>query len=114
MQFAASPALLVASSSLGASGFRTSRRIVVPLGIPGIVAGSQLVFAGVLSDFVLPNLMGTTRFRMLAPAIYDEAIANVSWASAAAMAVVMLVLVMIVPLATNFALRRLAPWARGL
>ena len=39
--------------------------------LPGSVAGFQLVFASVLSDYVLPHLMGTTRFRLLAPTLYD-------------------------------------------
>lgn len=106
--------LLTASTGLGASALRTQVRIVLPLSIPGAVAGVQLVFAGVLSDFVLPSLMGTTRFRMAAPAIYDEAIANVSWATAASMGVVMLLVVVLMLTGTNLALRRLAPWARTL
>lgn len=108
------PALLTASAGLGAGRIRTFALVVIPLSIPGMVAGFQLVFAGVLSDYVLPNLMGTTRFRMLAPAIYDEAIGNVSWASAAAMAVVMIVIVVAVLLITNVLFRRFAPWARTL
>ena len=106
--------LLAASTGLGASALRTQVRVVLPLTLPGVVAGFQLVFAGVLSDFVLPSLMGTTRFRMLAPAIYDEAIANVSWATAASMGVVMVLVVVIVLTGSNLALRRLAPWARTL
>jgi putative spermidine/putrescine transport system permease protein len=106
--------LLTASTGLGASALRTQVRIVLPLSIPGAVAGVQLVFAGVLSDFVLPSLMGTTRFRMAAPAIYDEAIANVSWATAASMGVVVLLVVVLMLTGTNLALRRLAPWARTL
>lgn len=107
-------ALLAASVGLGAGAARTQLYVVLPLSIPGAVAGFQLVFAGVLSDFVLPNLMGTTRFRMLAPTIYDEAVANLSWATSAAMAIVMLLLVVAMLVCTNLALRRFAPWARTL
>ena len=108
------PALLTASTGLGAGRFRTFALVVLPLSLPGMVVGFQLVFAGVLSDYVLPNLMGTTRFRMLAPAIYDEAIGNVSWASAASMAVIMIIIVVVVLLITNLAFRRFAPWAKTL
>ncbi len=107
-------ALLAASAGLGAGNARTFMRVALPLSLPGVVAGAQLVFAAVLSDFVLPLLMGSTRFRMLAPAIYDEAIANASWASAAAMAVVMLIAVGLVLGGTTWSFRRLAPWARTL
>ena len=108
------PALLAASAGLGAGPARTFLRVAVPLSLPGVVAGAQLVFAAVLSDFVMPLLLGSTRFRMLAPAIFEEAIGNVSWASAAAMAMVMLVMTALLLLATTWAFRTAAPWARTL
>lgn len=108
------PSLLSASSSLGAGGFRTFRRIILPLSLPGSVAGFQLVFASVLSDYVLPHLMGTTRFRLLAPALYDEAVGNLAWATAAAIGVTMIVMVVALITLSNLALRRIAPWANSL
>lgn len=108
------PALLAASSGLGAGPTRTFFQVALPLSLPGVVAGGQLVFAAVLSDFVMPLLLGSTRFRMIAPAIFEEAIGNVSWASAAAMAIVMLVMTVLLLLVTSWTFRRLAPWARTL
>ncbi len=108
------PALLRVSAGLGSRTVRTFFHVVLPLSLPGVVAGAQLVFAAVLSDFVMPLLMGSTRFRMLAPAIFDEAIGNVSWASAAAMAMVMLAVVAGMLLVTNRMFRLAAPWARTL
>ena len=105
--------ILLASTSLGAGSAATFARVIVPLSLPGIFAGLQLVIAVVLSDFVLPTLLGTTRFRMLAPAIYDEAIANVRWANSAAMAILMVALVVLVLLSMNLVLRRAAPWAKS-
>ena len=105
--------ILLASTSLGAGSAATFARVIVPLSLPGIFAGLQLVIAVVLSDFVLPTLLGTTRFRMLAPAIYDEAIANVRWANSAAMAILMVALVVVVLLSMNLVLRRAAPWAKS-
>jgi len=108
------PALLAASFGLGAGPTRTFLQVALPLSLPGVVAGGQLVFAAVLSDFVMPLLLGSTRFRMIAPAIFEEAIGNVSWASAAAMAIVMLVMTALLLLVTSWTFRRLAPWARTL
>ncbi len=105
--------ILLASTSLGAGSAATFARVIVPLSLPGIFAGLQLVIAVVLSDFVLPTLLGTTRFRMLAPAIYDEAIANLRWANSAAMAILMVALVVLVLLSMNLVLRRAAPWAKS-
>jgi putative spermidine/putrescine transport system permease protein len=107
------PAVLAASSNLGAGGLGTFFRVVVPLSLPGALAGFQLVLAGVMSDFVLPVLMGTTRFRMLAPVLYEEALTNVSWALAAALAMVMLAITAVVLLVSNLLVRRFAPWARA-
>jgi len=108
------PRVLAASTSLGASGRDTFLRVVLPLSLPGVVAGFQLVTAVVLSDYVLPTLMGSTRFRILAPAVFDEAIGSVRWALAASLAMVMLAIVAVTMVALNLAMRRLAPWARGL
>jgi putative spermidine/putrescine transport system permease protein len=108
------PRVLAASASLGASGRDTFLRVVLPLSLPGMVAGFQLVTAVVLSDYVLPTLMGSTRFRILAPVVFDEAIGSVRWALAASLAMVMLGIVAVTMVALNLAMRRLAPWARGL
>lgn len=105
---------IAASRNLGSGHLRTFTTVVLPLSLPGIVAGCQLVFAGAVSDYVLPMLMGTTRFRMLAPAIYDEAITNFSWPVAAAMSVLMIIAVGVLVVTSNFVMRRVAPWARTL
>ena len=103
------PTLLLASQSLGAGRIRTFLRITLPLSLPGAVIGFQLVFASVLSDYVLPSLLGTTRVRMLAVALYDEGMTNMAVASASAMAVTALVLVLAVLAATRLALRAVTP-----
>ena len=105
--------VLSASSTLGATGPQTFLRVILPLSLPGIFVGIQLTVAVVLSDYVLPLLLGSTRFPMVAPAIYDEAISMVRWASAAAMAVLTIAAVALVILSTNLLLRWLAPWSRA-
>jgi spermidine/putrescine transport system permease protein len=49
---------LEASRDLGASGFTTFRRVVFPLALPGVVAGSIFVFSLSMGDFVAPKLVG--------------------------------------------------------
>jgi putative spermidine/putrescine transport system permease protein len=49
---------LEASQDLGARGLRTTRSIVLPLALPGIVAGSIFTFALTLGDFITPQLVG--------------------------------------------------------
>jgi putative spermidine/putrescine transport system permease protein len=49
---------LEASRDLGARGLRTTRSIVLPLALPGIVAGSIFTFSLTLGDFITPQLVG--------------------------------------------------------
>ena len=54
--------LLEASSDLGGRGFTTFRRVVLPLALPGVVAGSIFTFSLTLGDFLTPILVGNTQF----------------------------------------------------
>jgi putative spermidine/putrescine transport system permease protein len=49
---------LEASQDLGARGWRTFRRVVLPLALPGVVAGSIFTFSLTLGDFITPALVG--------------------------------------------------------
>lgn len=106
--------LLRASANLGAGRLYGWRHITLPLAIPGMVAGSQLVFAGVLSDYVLPSLTGTTRFPMIAPVIFNEATTNTSWATASALGTIILAIVALFLVAAALLMRRLMPWQAAL
>ena len=106
--------LLRASANLGAGRLYGWRHITLPLAIPGMVAGGQLVFAGVLSDYVLPSLTGTTRFPMIAPVIFNEATTNTSWATASALGTIILAIVALFLVAAALFMRRLMPWQAAL
>ncbi len=103
--------ILRASANLGGGQWFTWWRVVMPISLPGAVAGTQLVFAGVLSDYVIPTLMGTTKFQLLAPAIYYEATTNAAWALSGAMATIVIVAVAAFLIIANAILKRVAPWA---
>ncbi|MCK9908135.1 ABC transporter permease [Microbacteriaceae bacterium K1510] len=104
------PALLRSSVNLGAGRVRTWLCVILPLSIPGMVAGTQLVFAGVLSDYVIPMLMGSTRFPTSAPTIFLEASTNASWAKAGAMGIVLLGIVLLINVVASGLIARAAPW----
>ena len=53
---------LEASRDLGAGGLTTLRRIVLPLALPGIVAGSIFTFSLTLGDYITPSLVGNVDF----------------------------------------------------
>jgi putative spermidine/putrescine transport system permease protein len=61
---------LEASSDLGGKGWVTFRRIVWPLALPGVVAGSIFSFSLTLGDYIAPTLVGNTRF--IGNVIYDN------------------------------------------
>jgi putative spermidine/putrescine transport system permease protein len=50
--------LLEASADLGARGWTTFRRVLLPLVLPGVVAGSIFTFSLTLGDFITPTLVG--------------------------------------------------------
>jgi putative spermidine/putrescine transport system permease protein len=51
-----------ASRDLGAKGWTTFRRVVLPLALPGLVAGSIFTFSLTLGDYITPILVGNTQF----------------------------------------------------
>jgi putative spermidine/putrescine transport system permease protein len=53
--------LLEASSDLGARPGETFRKVVFPLAIPGIAAGSIFTFSLTLGDYIIPQLIGSSR-----------------------------------------------------
>jgi len=66
-----SKTLINAARIQGASGLTLARKIVIPLTIPGLVAGSTIVFMMSLTEFVIPAMLGGTSGYTLGYAIYD-------------------------------------------
>jgi putative spermidine/putrescine transport system permease protein len=64
--------LLEASGDLGARAWRTVRSVIVPLALPGIIAGSIFTFSLTLGDFITPLLVGGTSSQFIGNVIYDN------------------------------------------
>ncbi|WP_240231052.1 ABC transporter permease subunit [Devosia lacusdianchii] len=88
-------ALLEASADLGARPTRTFLTITLPLSMPGIIAGSMLVFIPAIGEFVIPSLLGGPGTLMIGRVLWDEFFANTNWPRAAAVAVAMLIVVVV-------------------
>jgi putative spermidine/putrescine transport system permease protein len=56
------PSYVEASADLGARGRTTFRRVILPLALPGVVAGSIFTFSLTLGDYITPILVGNTQF----------------------------------------------------
>jgi putrescine transport system permease protein len=87
--------LLEASADLGARPIRTFLSITLPLSIPGIIAGSMLVFIPAIGEFVIPSLLGGPDTLMIGRVLWDEFFANRDWPVASAVAIAMLVVVVV-------------------
>ena len=85
-----------AARGLGASRARTFWGIVVPLSSPGIVVAATLVFAGSVTAYTTPYLLGGSSQRMLATQLFSYSSVTIDWAGASATALVMTVLVFLV------------------
>jgi putative spermidine/putrescine transport system permease protein len=86
---------LEASQDLGARTWYTTRRVVIPLALPGIVAGSIFTFSLTLGDYITPLLVGGTSANFMGNIIYTNiGIAN-NLPFAAAMAMVPIVIMAI-------------------
>ncbi len=86
-----------AAADLGAkptAGFFT---VTLPLTLPGIIAGSLLVFIPATGEFVIPDLLGGGNVLMIGRVLYSEFNANHDWPVASAVAIA-LVIVLVVPM----------------
>ncbi len=79
---------LEASQDLGARGGRTLRSVVLPLALPGVVAGSIFTFSLTLGDFITPLLVGGPSSSFIGNVVYDFIGVNGNVPFAAAFAVV--------------------------
>jgi putative spermidine/putrescine transport system permease protein len=83
--------MIEASADLGARGWRTFRSVMLPLILPGVVAGSIFTFSLTLGDFITPTLVGGAGSTMIGNVVYSNVGVANNVPFAAAFAVVPLV-----------------------
>lgn len=84
--------LMRAAANLGSSPTHAFRRIYLPLSMPGLVAGTIMVFVMCLGFYVTPALLGGGRVKMIAQRIEESLALYPTWGPAAALAVLLLVM----------------------
>ncbi len=94
------PDLKEAAMDLGATRWQTFRRVTLPLTLPGVVAGSQIVFTLTISAFVTPFLMGGGKVQILSGLIYRD-LEAVTLGFASVVALVLLALAVAILAASN-------------
>ena len=87
--------LLEASADLGAGALTTFLRVTWPLSLPGVAAGSMLVFVPAVGEFVIPELLGGPQTLMIGKVLWGEFFSNRDWPTAAAVAVIMIAMVLL-------------------
>lgn len=90
-------ALLEAAEDLGAKPWKVFLTVTLPLSLPGIVAGSMLVFIPAVGEYVIPELLGGPDTLMIGRVLWDEFFSNRDWPVASAVTIV-LILVLVIPL----------------
>jgi putative spermidine/putrescine transport system permease protein len=73
------PSVIRASQNLGASPLRTFFSIVLPLTLPGIFAGSVMVFSLGVSSFVTPSILGGPQVKVMSYLTYEQVAVMLNW-----------------------------------
>ncbi|MNF42534.1 Spermidine/putrescine transport system permease protein PotB [compost metagenome] len=82
--------LVEAAFDLGANRFQALRRVIVPLAMPGIVAGAILVFIPSLGNYIIPELLGGGKSLMIGNLIQLQFGASHNWPLGAALSFALL------------------------
>lgn len=88
------PEIAEASRDLGASGWTTFRRVIVPMTIPGIATGFIFVFVLSIGNFVTPALLGGGQFQMIGNLVYAQFLTANDWPFGAALSMVLIAIMM--------------------
>ena len=84
-----------AAADLGSKPTNTFFKITLPLTMPGVIAGSLLVFIPATGEYVIPDLLGGGNVQMIGRVLYNEFSRNTDWPVAAAVAITMLFLLVL-------------------
>ncbi len=86
------PALREASKDLGAGRWGTFRQVTLPLAMPGILAGTMLVFIPLMGDYITAQVLGGAKGNMVGQMIAGQFQQGQNWALGSAMSVVLILI----------------------
>ena len=92
------PALLDAARDLFSSPARAFRKVVLPLSLPGLFAGSLLVFIPAAGDFVNSALLGSPQTRMIGNVVQGNFLETLDYPSAAAISFILMAIITVLVL----------------
>lgn len=91
--------VIEAARSLGARSGALFRRVVFPMSLPGVLAGSALIFVPAVGSFMEPRILGGAKGATLGMAIEEQFTVTANWPFGAALSFLMLAAVLIICLA---------------
>jgi spermidine/putrescine transport system permease protein len=89
------PALLEAASDLGAVAWKRFIWITLPLTLPGIIAGSILVFIPTLGYFFIPDLMGGSKTMLISNLIKNQFLTARDWPFGSAVSILLILITLV-------------------
>jgi putative spermidine/putrescine transport system permease protein len=95
-----------AAFSLGAPPATMFRRVLWPLAMPGILAGTILTFILAMNAYATPFLLGGPLFKMMAPLIYNEFTQKTNWPFGGAIAFILMTVTLLLTVAANLLFQR--------
>jgi putative spermidine/putrescine transport system permease protein len=98
-----------AAFSLGAPPGTMFRRVLWPLALPGILAGTILTFILAMNAYATPFLLGGPLFKMMAPLVYNQFTQQTNWPFGGAIAFILMAVTLLLTIAANLAVQRRAP-----
>ena len=87
--------LLEASSDLGANGFTTLRKVIIPLSMPGVVSGITMVFVPSVSTFYISQKLGGIRNELIGDVIEQQFKLNSNYNLGASLSLVLMIMIII-------------------
>ncbi len=97
-----------ASRDLGASGWMTFRRVILPLSVPGIAAGSVFVFVLSIGNFITADLLGGKQVQMVGNLIYSQFLTARDWPFGSALSFILIAIMLLLLFVQALLARRAA------
>ena len=95
-----------AAFNLGATPWQMARRVLFPLAMPGVLAGTILTFILSMNAYATPVLLGGPRFQMMGPLVFSQFIQQNNWPFGAAIAFILMAATLVLTLAANLIVQR--------
>ncbi len=84
--------LISAARTLGCTAWQAFREVVLPLSLPGLMAGLLLCFVLAAGSYVTPQILGSTRDALFGNIIFDTIMGELNWPMGATLSLVLLVM----------------------